>query len=466
MSEIPDDNTETTPVQIHNFVTESSMFESEQEVTTKSWYLPTRTVEHLRSYIVGQYGTPKHIGAFCTRAMRNWMQANPSDDAHTTWAHLKNDYDYDGVDVSGWNYRNYRDYTEMDKEEKTALGFSAPVSVIEAFTDELTKNEYGSELANAVEAEMLKLAQIRRMKHLITEGGAERTGEEATAQAGAQKVEVDEQGSRADLSTITLEDDDAITMAEAYQFGENNDVDWMTRRGLLAAVVRGRAVTPKKLLYALDDDFGVKKSRSKRKDYNAILEQAEKDEEPICIAPAKLVMDEMGTHNLQQTAGLTHRRQPLTFDEDGDDFIEMTVTLFNRNKATAVDIWEDFAGAVCDIGYQLSEVEWNKGDDVTAVYKGKHYQDALRRFLPFIKAMKQVAEREQDDEELHALISRADIIIDSLEDALDEVNNYTIGTGSIHINEAYDDFKARGETPTSLEFNTKGRMKQGTTLVM
>lgn len=459
-------NNHMTPVQIRNFVTESSTFEGEQEVATKSWYLPTRTVENLRSYIVGQYGTPKHIGAFCTRAMLNWVQDTPSDESHTTWAHLKNDYDYESVDVAGWNYRNYRDYTEIGKEEKTALGFSAPVSVIEAFTDDLTKNEYGSELANAVEAEMLKLAQIRRMKHLITEGDAERTSGGGTAQVSVQKVEVDEQGERADLSTITLEADDAITMADAYQFSENNDMGWKTRRGLLAAVVRGRTVTPKKLLYALDDDFGVEKNRSKRKDYNAILEQAEKDEEPICIAPAKLVMDEMGTHNLQQTAGLTHRRQPLTFDEDGDDFIEMTITLFNRDKTTAVDMWEDFAGAVCDIGYQLSEVEWNKGDDVTAVYKGKHYQDALLRFLPFIKAMKKVAEREQEGEELHALISRADIITDSLEEALDEVSNYTIGTGKVNINEAYEDFKARGETPTSLEFNTKGRMKQGTTLVM
>ncbi|KAB1197739.1 MULTISPECIES: hypothetical protein [Haloferax] len=459
-------NTHTGPAEIRDFVAESSTFESEQEVATKSWYLPTHTVENLRSYIVGQYGTPKHIGAFCTRAMRNWMQDSPSDDGHTTWAHLKSDYDYNGVDVSDWNYRNHHDYTEMPKEEKTALGFSAPLSVLEEFTDDLNKNEYGGELANAVEAEMLKLAQIRRMKHIITEGGAERTGEKPTAQAGARKVKVDEQGNRADLSTIRLGDDDTMRMAEACQFGENNELDWKTRRGLLAAVVRGRTATPKKLLYALDEDLGVERTRSKRKDYNAILEQAEKDEEPICIAPAKLVMEEMDTHNLQQTAGLTHRRQPLTFDEDGGDFTEMTISFYNRDRTTAVDMWEDFIGAVCDIGYQLSRVEWNKGDSVAAVYKGKHYYDALVRFLPLIEATKKVAEREQDDEELHALISRGDIIIESLEESLDEVNNYTIGTGSTHINEAYEEFKKRGETPTSLEFNTKGRMKQGTTLVM
>lgn len=308
-------NTQTTVAQIRNFVEENSTFEGKQEVATKSWSLPTRTVENLRKFVIGEYGTTKHIGAFCTRAMRNWVQDIPTDDSHQTWSQLKNDYNYDEVDVSGWNYRNYVDYTEMNKEEKTALGFSAPISVIEEFTSTINKNEYGSELANAVEAELLKRAQIAQMRECLANDNATRTSDDTTTQETVKKVEVDEKGERVDISTITTEDTVALSQGEVGEFAESADIGWKNRRGLLAAIARNRVSTPKKLIYEIDEfAFDVDKSRSKRKDINALLEQAEAESEPLCVAPAKQVMDEMGVHNLQQSAGLTNRRQPLSFD--------------------------------------------------------------------------------------------------------------------------------------------------------
>jgi len=458
------DETVNPKTQVETYISENTTFDANQEVETKSWYLPTRTVENLREYIIGEYGTTKHIGAFATRAMLNWMQENPTDTTHQTWSQLKNDYNYSDLSVTKWNYRNYVDYTEMGKDKKTALGFSAPVSVVKDFTSNLTKNEYGSELANAVEAELLKRSQIAQMRASLTNDDATRTSEDTSTQETVKKVEVDETGDREDLSTITVEDAVTISQAEVVEFAENNDIGWKNRRGLLAAIVRHRTFTPKKLIYGIDEyAFEVDKSRSKRKDLNALLDRAEDESDPLCIAPAKQVMDEMGVYNLQQSAGLTNRRQPLSFD-GYSPFQEFDQFFYNNEKISGTEMWAEFGEAVAEIAYQLSEVEWNVGDSVMQVYKGIHYRNALEKYLPFVRTVKKLIEQENDDiEDLTAISNRIASNIEFLEERLQEVGRKG-SNGNSSLDERYERFKSEGETPTSIEFSTKGRLKQRQTL--
>ena len=454
------DNT-SPKAQIRNFVTDNSTFEGEQKVDTKSWYLPTHTVKNLRSYIVGEYGTPKHIGAFATKAMRNWMQETPTDTTHQTWSQLKNDYNYSDLRVTEWNYRNYVDYTEMGKDKKTALGFSVPVSVVEDFTSNLSKNEYGSELANAVEAELLKRSQTAQMRAALANDNATRTNEDTTTQETVKKVEVDETGERVDLSSITIEDTITLSQGEVGEFTENKDIGWKNRRGLLAAIVRSRISTPKKLIYEIDEfAFDVDKSRSKRKDFNTLLEQAEDESEPLCVAPAKQVMDKMGVHNLQQSAGLTNRRQPLSFD-GYNPFQEFEQVLYNEEKVSSTEMWVEFGEAVAEIAFQLSEVEWNVGDSVMAVYKGIHYRNALEKYLPFVRTVKKLIDEENDDiEDLTVISNRIQSNIEFLEERLHEVERKG-SSGNSSLDDRYERFKEDGKTPASIEFNMKGRLKQG-----
>jgi len=394
--------------------------------------------------------------------MLNWVQENPTDTTHQTWSQLKNDYNYSDLSVTEWNYRNYVDYTEMDKDKKTALGFSVPVSVVKDFTSNLTKNEYGSELANAVEAELLKRSQIAQMRASLTSDDATRTGEDTTTQETVKKVEVDETGDRADISIITVEDAITISEAEVFEFAENTDnIGWKNRRGLLAAIVRNRKSTPKKFIYQIDEFiFEVDKIRSQRKDLNALLDKAADESDPLCIAPAKQVMDEMDVHNLQQSVGLTHRRQPLSFDDERP-FVEFEQFLYNNEKASTTEMWIEFGEAVAEIGHQLSEVEWNLGDSVMRVYKGIHYRNALEKYLPFINTVKKMIDEENDDiVELTALSNRIGAVIEYLQECLQDVERKG-GNGDTSLDDRYERFKSEGETPTSIEFSTKGRLKQG-----
>jgi len=444
---------------IQDYINKKSSFDVEQEVSTRSWYLPSHTVSQLRAYIIGEFGTTQHIGSFCTRAIRNWMQDTPSDDTHQTWVHLKYDYNYD-ADVSNWTYRQYQDYSEMDKENKTALGFSAPATVIDEFTENLNRNEYGSELANAVEAELLKLAQIERMQTHIESDDAERTDDEAVTSATPSKVEVDGDGNIADLSAITVDEDITLSIGDVSEFIQNKEIGYENRRGLLASLARSQDKITKTVIYDYDEtSFGIDTNRSKRKDINAIIEQAGEDTESLCIAPAKVVMEEMNvSNNLASTAGLTNRRQPLNFDDD-ETFREFRRILYNSDNVTNTEMWEQFGSVVCDIGYQLSEVVWNTKDTVTAVYKGIHYRNALQKYIPVINTVQDCLE--QDDDELIALKKRVDMVIELLEEALAKVMNFRLGTGNKGIEAAYERFKKAGETPTSLEFDTAGRMKKG-----
>lgn len=451
--------------QIRNYVADTGEFDEEQVVTSRSWYLPTRTIEILREYIIGEYGTTKHIGAFCTRAMRNWMADNPDDDLHRTWSHLKHDYHYPEKNVRSWNYRHYHDYTEMDKSEKTALCFSAPESLVDEFTGDLSNDEYGAELANAIEAELVKRAQIAEMQDHIS--NAERVSGEATVDATPPKAVVDEDGNRVDLSEVTLDDTIALEQGDVFEFAEEAGVDWKqeweNRRGLLAACIRSCEEITKQALYQLDESaFGVDKTASQRKDYKAILKQAEEEPaEPLEVAPARRVFDEMDTNNknLPQAVGLTHRNQPL---EAGDyDLWKLNYEVYNSNEHSMEEMWDEFVCEVCDIAYDLARVEWNVGDSVRMTYNGKHLKDSIRRYLPVLETTKDVLE------DIDGLLGvRLGLIaeIDEEIERLNDVKKNIAGVNGQDIDAAHQDMVEENITPDSWEFRTKGRQETGQAL--
>ncbi|NIB98043.1 hypothetical protein [Halobacterium sp. R2-5] len=423
------------------------IFDDEQEVTSKSWYLPKDTIKSLRSYVIGRYGTTQHIGTVCTRAMTSWMADDPDDPAHRTWERLKTDYDWEDADenVSAWNYRQYVDYTTLSKNEKRALGFSAPKTVIEEFTDDLNKNEYGVTLANAVEAEIRKHTQIRRMHDIIDAGDVDRSYDETDARV--DKVEVTEDGDLADWSTITMTDSDIeISQTEIIQFvSETEEVDWETRRGLLAALVRTHGEITRESLYRNDEAlFGIEKTRRKRKDKDAIIEHAETAAGPLAIAPAKIVADEMGEHNLPQASGLTNRNQPLNFEDDELD--DLKLLLYHQGKHSQAEMWARMVAKVTSIGHDLASVDWTHSDSVTAIYRGKHLLDAINRYLPLVTITADTVEDADVESEHH--VSKLNRIRTVLETTRDDISS----PGGQDIEDAYERAVEQGKTPQSIEF--------------
>lgn len=443
MSEI---NTETTERETEQMSDGRQLYQSQQETESKTWHIPTSTLTDLRDYVVGLYGTTKHMGAFCTVAMKNWQQSEPTDETHTTWALLKEGFNYDH-DLTGLNYRTRTDYTNTNKSEKTAFGFNVPTAVVQEFTAGLQTNEYGSELANAVESELRKRAQIEQMKEEVRDSRAQPTddGNKATA----PKVRVNESGQTVDVDAIRLENTTLTkTEAEARQIAHQEaGVDWQTRRGLLGAIARGSEVMTKNRLYTLDSEaFGVDKARSRRKDFNAIVEQAQKETDPLTLSPAHHLLNHMDEVNLAQAMGATRRSNPCKYESDSLDLLPLKVRLYNSNKTSEAEVLEELTQFVWDYGAELVHQQWQARHTVRKVYNGKHLSDALSGLLPVVTALLEL------DGSAYYLPVNLEGDLQKVETQLQKKRDHINKKSGGDVEERYTHFKENGTKPKSIEW--------------
>lgn len=470
--------TENDDEPINDYFDRANCFSNEQEVKTISWMMPTSTIKKLRTYVIGQYGTSQHIGAACTRAMINWMD-RMNDTEHHTWTHLKNDYEYsDNYDyINEFTYQFYTRYKDFPVDEKSSLTFSIPARIINEFTAELKSNEYGEKLANAVEAEITKKAQIDLMLRLIEEGKAVRTDEEPSEVTTCKPVHVDADGNR-DLSTITMDNLAArLEGDEIEEFAENNDIDWENRRGLLAAYFRlvGTVYT-RSYIYAIDKEYlGIESQRTRRKDYNAFIKHIESNpDDVLSITMAKRVKDELETHNLQQVAGLTSRKQVLNIefnDTVHHGMMRFDVDVVNTSNASTFEINNEFLTGVADIGYELIEFDYTEApDSVTRTYQGMKQKNCISKYVPVVETTRKVLndefgfdERDVDEDEEHRehsdyepseveALSKRYSRLSGLLILLKQKRDDITGPRGQTIEAAYEHCRKEGEKPQSREF--------------
>ena len=425
MTSIRADTEKTMIERVNEELSEFRTFHEEQAVESRTWRIPTHVYDALRRYIVGEYGTTQHIGAFVTQAVIAWNEPDKCSQSHLTWAHLKNDYDYRETDVrvENWNYRSYIDYSDVPSDEKTALCFSAPKSVLGDFIRGLDKQDYGNELANAVSAELLKQTQIRKMQALlekIANSEAEVTG---TGGHDAPKVEVDADGTPVNLSDLRmthtsarLHRDDRDEMMAAIE----GDLDYEVRRGIIAAELRTLSGTYSKgIIYRMSEELGVTSRTSQRRDLKALRDHVRRsgDDEPLFIHPSQKVRKMKDTHNLPQESNLMASTQLAEKDEMV--FNQMNAVFYNAEYLTHKEVWDLLLDELYHNAELVCGVNCNHPNAVQRVFRSVKQRDNLSALLNVVSAYKWVLDDEEDYELKQAHQNRLNAIIESIRDKMD-----------------------------------------------
>lgn len=395
-------------------VEEERYFYREEDVRRINWRIPKETYKKLRKESVARAGTTQHMGMIATEAMVAHMMDDSNNIRHKTWVRLKRAYDYSdaGINVRDWRYKHFVDYAKIDVE-KSPLSVSVPTSIVADFTRDVKENEYGNKLANAIDNELRKRHQIRKMHKLIDRMHG-RVNE-------IESIEIDVDGTPIDTAELRM------THVDAEVVLERKDVNnYKNRRGAIMAEIRAsHNDLTKQEIYALSEKFGASSRPTKRKDYEAILNHIQTSEEETDweIHPAYHLRRELETYNLPQFVEYKPSNILIKQDEKSRNKTQrvLSLSIYNTTKKSREEVWQELIDEFVPYINNIVEPVWQAIED-PALTNGWEVARTKADVLPKLEESFQACAILLNKEDIETVPS-AERILEFITDNLDEKPN-------------------------------------------